>query len=242
MKTIRFPRRAVLLGGLAAFLSGCAGKFRSYDGPEVTRLRLYKGQRLLVLDGSDRVLLDAVIGFTEPGFEARVILPEDGPLRERLEAHGVEVRVVPTLVLRKALMKPRGWPSLAAGLTAGQARAMREVRDYAPDVVYVSTITQPLWPWVAKRAKAPSIVHAMLAQTRATLALAEQQRIANLIALVALSGNENVQESGYDEGSTLSSAGMHALIEYVNTSATPFTDPESVPQVRPEIQEALGLS
>lgn len=62
MKTIRFPRRAVLLGGLAAFLSGCAGKFRSYDGPEVTRLRLYKGQRLLVLDGSDRVLQTYPIG------------------------------------------------------------------------------------------------------------------------------------------------------------------------------------
>ena len=62
MKTIRFPRRAVLLGGLAAFLSGCAGKFRSYDGPEVTRLRLYKGQRLLFLDGSDRVLQTYPIG------------------------------------------------------------------------------------------------------------------------------------------------------------------------------------
>ena len=50
MKTIRFPRCAVLLGGLAAFLSGCASKFRRYDGPEVTRVRLYKGQHLLVLD------------------------------------------------------------------------------------------------------------------------------------------------------------------------------------------------
>jgi hypothetical protein len=62
VKTIRFPRRAVLLGGLAAFLSGCASKFRSYDGPEVTRVRLYKGQRLLVLDGVDRVLQTYPVG------------------------------------------------------------------------------------------------------------------------------------------------------------------------------------
>ena len=62
MKTIRFPRRAVLLGGLAAFLSGCASKFRSYGGPEVTRVRLYKGQRLLVLDGADRVLQTYPVG------------------------------------------------------------------------------------------------------------------------------------------------------------------------------------
>nr|WP_185805304.1 hypothetical protein [Pontibrevibacter nitratireducens] len=44
----RIPRRVLLLGGLAALLSGCASKFRSYNGPEVTRLRMYKAQRLLV--------------------------------------------------------------------------------------------------------------------------------------------------------------------------------------------------
>ena len=33
----RLPRRFFLLGGVAAFLSGCASKFRSYNGPEVTR-------------------------------------------------------------------------------------------------------------------------------------------------------------------------------------------------------------
>lgn len=79
------------------------------------------------------------------------------------------------------------------------------------------------------------------AQVHATLALVEQQRIANLIALVALSGNEEVQESSFDEGSTLSSAGMHALIEYVRTPATPFSDPDDVPEIRAGIREALGL-
>ena len=50
MMNTRIPRRVLLLGGLATFLSGCASKFRSYNGPEVTRLRMYKAQRLLVLD------------------------------------------------------------------------------------------------------------------------------------------------------------------------------------------------
>ena len=50
------------MGGFAAFLSGCASKFRSYNGPEVTRLRMYKGQRLLVLDGADDVLRTYPIG------------------------------------------------------------------------------------------------------------------------------------------------------------------------------------
>ena len=55
-------RRVVLLSGLAAFLSGCASKFRSYNGPEVTRLRMFKAQRLLVLDGADDVLRTYPIG------------------------------------------------------------------------------------------------------------------------------------------------------------------------------------
>lgn len=58
----RIPRRVLLLGGLAALLSGCASKFRSYNGPEVTRLRMYKAQRLLVLDGADDVLRTYPIG------------------------------------------------------------------------------------------------------------------------------------------------------------------------------------
>ncbi|MCZ4353677.1 L,D-transpeptidase family protein [Roseovarius aestuarii] len=62
MMMSKFSRRAILLGGVAAFLSGCSNKFRSYNGPEVTRLRLYKSERLLVLDGAERVLKTYPIG------------------------------------------------------------------------------------------------------------------------------------------------------------------------------------
>lgn len=62
MKSFSITRRSAMLGGLVAFLSGCASKFRCYNGPEVTRLRIYKEQRLLVLDGADRVLQTYPIG------------------------------------------------------------------------------------------------------------------------------------------------------------------------------------
>ncbi|KTR95367.1 hypothetical protein NS220_06070 [Microbacterium testaceum] len=94
--------------------------------------------------------------------------------------------------------------------------------------------SRPMLPEVAAVTATAALVHA-------TLALVEQQRIANLIALVALSGNESVQESSFDEGSTLASAGMHALIEYVRTPATPFSGPDDVPEIRPDIREGLGL-
>lgn len=59
---VKFSRRIFLLSGVAAVLSGCAKKFRSYGGPEVTRLRLYKSKRLLVLDGVEGVLSTYPVG------------------------------------------------------------------------------------------------------------------------------------------------------------------------------------
>ena len=53
MKT---TRRTALLGGLALGLAECASKFRTYDGPEVTRLQMFKGDRNLFLFNNTSVL------------------------------------------------------------------------------------------------------------------------------------------------------------------------------------------
>lgn len=49
-------RRTAVLGGLALGLAGCASKFRTYDGPEVTRLQMFKGDRNLFLLNGAQVL------------------------------------------------------------------------------------------------------------------------------------------------------------------------------------------
>lgn len=85
---MKIPRRVLLLGGLASVLSACASKFRTYNGPEVTRLRMYKAQRLLVLDGADGVLRTYPIGlgFAPEGhkqFEGDGRTPEGSYLIDR---------------------------------------------------------------------------------------------------------------------------------------------------------------
>ena len=60
--TTRWTRRAALMGGVGALLAGCAGKLRGYDGPSVTRLRMFKADRVLVLDGTAGVLRTYPIG------------------------------------------------------------------------------------------------------------------------------------------------------------------------------------
>lgn len=82
---------------------------------------------------------------------------------------------------------------------------------------------------------------ALIAQVHATLALVEQQRIANLIALTALAGNPSIQESDFDEGAELASAGLHALIEYAPTPGTQISGPDEHPVIRADVREGLGL-
>ena len=53
---IRTTRRFAVLGGLALTFAGCANKFRTYNGPEVTRLQMFKDDRTLFLYNNSKVL------------------------------------------------------------------------------------------------------------------------------------------------------------------------------------------
>lgn len=113
------------------------------------------------LFGSDRMLLESVIGLVECGTRVLVALPESGPLVAELRRAGAEVRIVPMLVLRKSLMAPRGWPRLLTSAISGLIASWRLLGETTPDAVYVSTIIVPQWPVVARlrRTRAVSHVH-----------------------------------------------------------------------------------
>ena len=65
-----FSRRTLLFGALGGALSGCAtSKFKTYDGPEVTRIQVFKEARILQLI-HERTLLKAYkfeLGFAPSG-------------------------------------------------------------------------------------------------------------------------------------------------------------------------------
>ena len=125
-----------------------------------------RGQRTVLfahpspdLYGSDRMLVESVAGVVGRGWDAVVALPEDGPLSAVLVAAGARVAVSPTLVLRKALLSPRGLPRLAARTARGLVAGVRLLRAERPGVVYVNTVTVPLWPVLARLAGAGVLVH-----------------------------------------------------------------------------------
>ena len=57
------------MGVLVAALAGCSSKFKTYDGPEVTRVAVFKSQRRMFLLHGDTVLKSYVIdlGFAPDG-------------------------------------------------------------------------------------------------------------------------------------------------------------------------------
>lgn len=109
--------------------------------------------------GSDRMLLESVIGLVGTGARVVVALPARGLLDVALREAGAEVVVVPMLVLRKALLKPRGWPSLIRDLLRGWGAGWRLLGRVRPDAVYVSTIIIPQWPVLARLRGSRAVSH-----------------------------------------------------------------------------------
>ena len=122
------------------------------------------GLRVLVahpgaeLYGSDRVVLESVAAMTGAGALVEVTLPETGPLVERLERAGATVVSAPALVLRKRMLHPRNWPSSVASAFRAWGAARRLLHP-RPDLVFVNTITLPLWPILARMRGIPVITH-----------------------------------------------------------------------------------
>ena len=109
--------------------------------------------------GSDRVLLDSVIGFVGAGARVVVALPGDGPLADALRAAGATVTVTDAFVLRKRLMRPSGWGELIRAGWRGSRAAWRLIGRTKPDAIYVSTITLPVWPVLARLRRVRVALH-----------------------------------------------------------------------------------
>ena len=111
------------------------------------------------LYGSDRLLIETVIGLIAAGWRVIVYLPTDGPLIPLLTEQGAQVRIVAFPVLRKASLSPRGLLRLSITAPFAIVRLAMLVRRTRPAVVYVSTLTIPFWLIAARLAGASVVCH-----------------------------------------------------------------------------------
>jgi glycosyltransferase involved in cell wall biosynthesis len=119
------------------------------------------------LYGSDRLLLESVTALIGGGWVVHVVLPAPGPLVDEVTARGGRVRMLDTPVLRRGLLAPRGLASLAMATAVAAPAMVRLLRELDPDVLYVNTITQPLWSLVGRALRLPTLCHVHEAEEEA---------------------------------------------------------------------------
>ena len=118
------------------------------------------------LYGSDRVARETVVGLLDAGHDVLVASPTDGPLLGLLRDDGAQVRLVPVPVLRKEFLSPVGLVRLAGVSLRALGPARRLLREFAPDVVVVNTVTVPMWAALARARRGRRlVVHVHEAET-----------------------------------------------------------------------------
>jgi glycosyltransferase involved in cell wall biosynthesis len=111
------------------------------------------------LYGADRVFLESVAAAVNHGAAVTVVLPQAGPLVTELERLQVCIRFCPTPVLRKSMLRPTTFLNLAGQCLQASCIGLRLISDIDPDVIYVSTLTIPLWGLLGRLAGKPVLTH-----------------------------------------------------------------------------------
>lgn len=110
------------------------------------------------LYGSDRMLLESVRALVET-HRVVVALPTEGPLIAPITEAGAEVVVLPTAVLRRAALRPRGFVGFAGENAASVRPILSLIKRLRADVLYVNTVVLPLWSVVGRVAGIPTLCH-----------------------------------------------------------------------------------
>lgn len=111
------------------------------------------------LYGSDLVLLETVSALVAEGMQVTVTMPSTGPLAPELHRRGAATVVCPTPVLRKSILRPVGALRFVGQTVSGLIGGLRLLHRVKPDVLYVNTVTLPLWLVLGRLARLPVIAH-----------------------------------------------------------------------------------
>lgn len=117
------------------------------------------------LYGSDRMVLEAVRGLVAGRWSVVVTVSAEGPLRNLLEEAGARVVLLAAPVVRKSHLSPRGLARLMLSVARGTGPMSQLLRELKPDVVYVNTLSIPLWLVLARVFRIPTVLHVHEAET-----------------------------------------------------------------------------
>lgn len=104
--------------------------------------------------GADVLLRHVAAHLLRSGADVDIVLPVHGPAEDALRAEGLAVRTARSAVVRRVDMHPRGALRLIAAMPVALASHLRQIRRGRVDVVWVNTVSVPLWViagWIMRR-------------------------------------------------------------------------------------------
>lgn len=113
-------------------------------------------------------MLETVTALIERDWHVVVTLPDTGPLVPEIEARGGEVILCPSPVLRKSALRPLGMLRLIADVLRSLPAGIKVLRSTRAEVLYVSTITVPLWFVIGRLLRRPVVGHVHEAERAAS--------------------------------------------------------------------------
>jgi glycosyltransferase involved in cell wall biosynthesis len=150
--------------------------------------------------GSDRMLVESVASLTGH-FRVLVVLPAGGPLVALLADVGAEVVIRPFPVLRKALLSPSGMLRLFGHTCWALPRLIRLLRQRRPAVVYVNTLTIPVWLAAGRLVRTSVICHVHEAEEAVNplirRALVLPLLLANRVLTNSRSSRDTLERAGF---------------------------------------------
>ena len=103
---------------------------------KVKILYLHAGAELY---GADKILLELLSGIDKTKFEPTVLLPNNGPLLQKISDLGIQVAVLPYPVLRRKFFTPLGVLMYAFNYIKYGFKISKFIRDNSVDIVHVNT-------------------------------------------------------------------------------------------------------
>jgi len=213
---------------------GEAGAVLDPTAESAVRRRVLVAHPSAELYGSDRVMLESVEAFVAAGCRVLVALPGPGPLVSEVSTRGGRVVYCPSPVLRKSALRPAGFLRLTAEATRGLGSGLALLLRARPEVVYVSTLTIPLWLLLARLTGCRTVCHVHEAEGSASI------RLRRLLAAPMFAANAIVANSEFSRqvlGSAFPSLGSRTTVVYNGVLGPP-----SVPPSRQSIVGAVRLA
>ena len=178
-------------------------------------------------------MLETVEAVRNRGWRVTVTLPAPGPLVAELVRRGAEVVFCPTPVLRKRALKPLGLVRMIGETLRSLPAGIRLIRTSGADLVYVSTLTIPLWMPLGRLMRRPVVCHVHESERNAP------RLVRRALALPLLFAHRLIVNSRFSRGVLVDSIPSLAARSEVVYNGVP--GPDTVTAARPSLDRPLRL-